>query len=76
MAENDLAVKVRQAEKFIKDGDRVKLVVKFHGREITKKEFGEKVMNQAIAGLSELSTVAEAPKYMGKLLIAQVKPKK
>lgn len=76
MAENDLGVKVRQAEKFLKAGDRVKLVVKFHGREITKKEFGEKIMNQAITGLAEVSTVAEAPKFLGKLLIAQVKPKK
>lgn len=76
MAENDLGVKVRQAEKFLKAGDRVKLVVKFHGREITKKEFGEKIMNQAISGLAEVSSVAEAPKFLGKLLIAQVKPKK
>ncbi|KKT66634.1 MAG: Translation initiation factor IF-3, partial [Candidatus Collierbacteria bacterium GW2011_GWC2_44_30] len=37
MAENDMMVKVRQAEKFLKGGDRVKLVVKFQGREITKK---------------------------------------
>lgn len=76
MAENDLGVKVRQAEKFLKAGDRVKLVVKFHGREITKKEFGENIMNRAITGLAEVSTVAEAPKFLGKLLIAQVKPKK
>jgi translation initiation factor IF-3 len=76
MQDNDLGVKVRQAEKFLKAGDRVKLVVKFQGRQITKKEFGEKVMNQAIAGLAEVSTVAEAPKFLGKLLIAQVKPKK
>ena len=76
MQENDLGVKVRQAEKFLKAGDRVKLVVKFQGRQITKKEFGENVMKQAIAGLSEVSTVAEEPKFLGKLLIAQVKPKK
>ena len=76
MQDNDLGVKVRQAEKFLRAGDRVKLVVKFQGRQITKKEFGEKVMNQAIANLAEVSTVAEAPKFLGKLLIAQVKPKK
>jgi len=76
MAENDMMVKVRQAEKFLKGGDRVKLVVKFQGREITKKEFGEKVMAQVISLLSEVSTLVEAPKFLGKLLIAQVKPKK
>jgi len=76
MAENDILVKVKQAEKFLKAGDRVKLVVKFQGRAITKKEFGEKVMNQALDSLAEISTIVEQPKYMGKLLIAQVKPKK
>ncbi len=76
MAENDLGVKVRQAEKFLKAGDRVKLVVKFQGRQITKKEFGENVINLAIKSLAEVSTVVEEPKYLGKLLIAQVKPKK
>lgn len=76
MAENDLMTKVKQAEKFLKSGDRVKLVVKFQGREITKKEIGEKLIATAIEKLSEVSTVVEPPKFMGKLLIAQVKPKK
>ena len=76
MAENDFSTKVKQAEKFIKSGDRVKLMVKFQGREITKKEIGEKLINTAIDRLSEVSTVVEAPKFMGKLLIAQIKPKK
>lgn len=76
MAENDLMTKVKQAEKFLKSGDRVKLVVKFQGREITKKEIGEKLISNAIEKLAEVSTVVEPPKQMGKLLIAQVKPKK
>ncbi len=76
MAENDMMVKVRQAEKFLKGGDRVKLVVKFQGRQITKKDFGEKLMATVIERLSEVSTLVEAPKFMGKLLIAQIKPKK
>jgi len=76
MAENDMMVKCRQAEKFLKSGDRVKLVVKFQGREITKKDFGEKLIKQVITNLSEISTIVEEPKYMGKLLIAQIKPKK
>jgi translation initiation factor IF-3 len=76
MQENDINVRCKQAEKFLKAGDRVKLVVKFQGREITKKEFGERVMKQAIQSLSEISTIVEEPKYLGKLLIAQIKPKK
>lgn len=76
MAENDIGIKIKQAEKFLKAGDRVKLVVKFRGRQITKKEFGEKVMNTALEKLADVSTIVEEPKIMGKLLVAQIKPKK
>lgn len=76
MAENDLQVKINKARAFLKDGDKVRLVVKFKGREITKKEFGEKLLNQAIETLSEDATVVEAPKLLGKMLMAQLKPKK
>lgn len=76
MAENDLKNMTNKARKLLESGDRIKFVVKFKGREITKKEFGDKVINQAIENVSDISTVVEAPKYMGKLLIAQIKPKK
>jgi translation initiation factor IF-3 len=76
MAENDRLNKVKQAREFLTDGDRVKLVVKFHGRQITKKEFGDKIMNSTISDLSDVSDVVELPKYLGKMFIAQIKPKK
>ena len=75
MAENDLATRVNKAKKFLEGGDRVKLVVKFTGRQMTKKDFGDKIITAAINRLSDVSTVAEAPKLLGKLLIAQIKPK-
>jgi len=75
MAKNDAKTRVDKAAKFLTSGDRVKLVVKFSGRQITRKEFGERLISQAIENLSDLSTIAEAPKLIGRLLIAQLKPR-
>lgn len=76
MAENDLKTKVEKARECLEAGDKVRLVVKFTGRQISKKEFGDKVMTSAINMLAEVGTVLEQPKMLGKLLIAQLKPKK
>ncbi len=76
MAENDLNTKIKRVIKFLKGGDRVKLVVKFTGRQITKKDFGDRIMQLALLKLEDVAEVDQQPKLIGKLLIAQVKPKK
>lgn len=76
MAENDLNTKIKRVIKFLKGGDRVKLVVKFTGRQITKKDFGDRIMQLALLKLEEVAEVDQQPKLIGKLLIAQVKPLK
>jgi translation initiation factor IF-3 len=76
MAENDLNTKVNRAVKFLKSGDRVKIVVKFTGRQITKKDFGDRVMQYALSKLEDVASIDQQPKLIGKLLVAQIKPKK
>jgi translation initiation factor IF-3 len=76
MAENDLNTRIKKATKFLKGGDRVKLVVKFTGRQITKKDFGDRVMQYALSKLDDVAQVDQPPKLLGKLLVAQIKPKK
>ncbi|EKD94070.1 MAG: hypothetical protein ACD_27C00053G0001 [uncultured bacterium] len=51
-------------------------MVKFSGREMAHKEFGQKLLDTVLTRLSDVSTVVEAPKLIGKFLIAQIKPKK
>jgi len=75
MAANDIKIRINKAAKFLMSGDRVKLVVKFSGRQITRKEFGEKLLDQAINTLSEAGSIVEAPKLTGRILSAQIKPK-
>jgi translation initiation factor IF-3 len=76
MAENDFQNRLSRARDYLSGGDKVRLVVKFKGREITKKEFGEKLMAKALEQLAETATVEKPPKLMGKLIIAHLKPKK
>ena len=76
MAENDLQIKLNRVKKILLDGDKVRLVVKFRGREITKKEFGDKIMARALESLAGVATIEQEPKMLGKLIIAQLKPKK
>lgn len=76
MEGNDITTRVNRVTEFLQSGNRVKLVVKFSGREITHKEFGERLLSEVLTRLEPVSTLVEAPKQIGKLLIAQVKPKK
>lgn len=76
MAENDLKVKLNRVKEILADGDKIKLVVKFKGRQVTKREFGDKIMAKALEGLANEATVEQEPKMLGKLIIAYIKPKK
>lgn len=75
IADNDFQTRLRKAEEFLKIGHPVKLVVKFKGRQITRKEFGKKLVDKAIKKLSNVAIVNQKPKWRGKLYITQFKPK-
>ena len=74
MAANDFANRLERAREFLTDGYRVKIVVKFHGRQITRKEFGVGQMDRAIEALSDISQVDQPAKWQGKIYFAQLKP--
>lgn len=74
IAENDLSNRIKKIREFLEDGDRVKINVKFVGRQITRKEFGEGIANQVIERLKDISIVDSEPKFQGKVLSATLKP--
>jgi translation initiation factor IF-3 len=76
IAENDFNQRIKKAQKFLEDGDKVRLTVKFVGRQITRKDFGERVLNKAISQLSDFSTTEFEPRLQGKLYFTQLQPKK
>jgi translation initiation factor IF-3 len=76
MSDNDLQVMVRRGREFIEDGDKVKLVLKFRGRQITHPEFGREIVNKAITALSDISKVDREAHFEGNQLIALLSPER
>ncbi len=76
MAQGDFNNRVDRTKEFLQAGHKVKLVVKFVGRQITRKEFGIKQMEDAFTALSKVGVPEGEPKWQGKLYIAQIRPKK
>jgi translation initiation factor IF-3 len=70
MSDNDLNVMIRRGREFIEDGDKVRLVVKFRGRQITRADFGRGVVNKVIESLSDISKVDREPHFEGRQIIA------
>lgn len=76
MDDHDLGVMVKRAREFLGDSNKVKLVVRFSGRQITHPEFGQKVLDKAIESLSDISKVEKERHFEGKQLIVMVSPDK
>lgn len=74
--EHDFEFKMRHAEKFLKDGAKVKAYVFFKGRSILFKEQGEILLLRLATELEELGTVEQMPKLEGKRMIMMISPKK
>lgn len=74
IAPNDFEMRVKRARKFLEKDDKVKLTVKFIGRQITRKEFGEELLKKATDLLEEVSAVESPPKWQGRLLTTTLRP--
>lgn len=70
IGQHDLETKVRAAIKFFKDGNKVKVALRFRGRQLSHVEVGEEVMNRFIALVEEYATIEKKPVLDGKLLTA------
>ena len=69
MSDNDLQVMIKRGREFLDDGDKVRLVVKFRGRQITHPEFGREVVGKVINALSDISKVDREPHFEGKQFV-------
>jgi len=73
-ADNDLRIKAKQAQEFLNDGDKVKISVMFHGREITHQQVGMVTLNTFISYVSN-GQVETAPTMNGKDLVVVLSKK-
>ena len=68
ISDNDLNIKVRKMRSFLDDGDRVKIMIIFKGREMAHKEIGNELLNKVISLLGEDLVVEGKPQMSGRNL--------
>lgn len=75
IGENDLNIKIRKIREFLEDGDRVKIMIVFRGREMAHKEIGTELMNKIVDLLSDVAVVDQPPQMAGRNLSVGVRKK-
>jgi translation initiation factor IF-3 len=68
IGEHDLQVKVKAAIGFFEEGDKVKLVLRFKGRQMAHQDLGTDMVNKFIESVKHVATVEKKPELEGKLL--------
>jgi translation initiation factor IF-3 len=66
---HDYELKRRNARKFIEHGDKVKVVIRFRGREFNRQELGAKVLNRLALELEDIAKVELQPKMEGRQMV-------
>ncbi|NLY59860.1 MAG: translation initiation factor IF-3 [Gammaproteobacteria bacterium] len=74
--EGDYKVKLRNLIKFLSDGDKAKVSLRFRGREMAHQELGMELLKRVEADLIEYGTVEQHPKMEGRQLMMVLAPKK
>jgi translation initiation factor IF-3 len=73
--EHDFQTKLRNAVKFLNEGDKVKASVRFRGREIANSDIGRKVLERLATETADISSQERAPKLEGRSMIMILTPK-
>ncbi len=72
----DYRVKLRNLIRFLQDGDRVKVTLRFRGREMAHQELGRELLERVKNDLAEYGTVEQFPKMEGRQMVMVLSPKK
>ncbi len=76
IAQGDFETRIEKIKDYLADGHKIKLTVKFTGRQITRKDFGDAILKRAGHALIEYGTQETEPKLQGKLMWTIISPKK
>ncbi|MBP7488795.1 MAG: translation initiation factor IF-3 [Azospira sp.] len=74
--ENDYQIKLRNMTRFLEDEDKVKVTLRFRGREMAHQEIGMRQLERIKADLLELAQVEQMPKMEGRQMVMMLAPKK
>ncbi|MFN7750736.1 MAG: translation initiation factor IF-3 [Pseudomonadota bacterium] len=72
----DYQIKLRNLNRFLTEGDKAKITLRFRGREMAHQEFGIKLLQRVQADLAALGVVEQFPKREGRQMIMVIAPKK
>jgi len=75
ISDNDLNIKVRKIRGFLDDGDRVKVMIVFRGREMAHKELGTELLNRVVELLGEDAIMEGKPQFSGRNLSVGIRKK-
>ena len=73
---NDYDTKIRALTRFITDGNKAKVTLRYRGREMAHQEFGTDLLNRVKEDLAEIAQVESFPKLEGRQMIMVLAPKK
>ena len=74
--DHDMVTKARMAAKFLQNGDKVKVSVRFRGRELTRTEVGKVVLDQFMENIADVAEVEKAAKMEGRSMVMFLMPKR
>jgi translation initiation factor IF-3 len=74
--DGDYAVKLRNLRRFLEEGDKVKIVVRFKGREMAHTELGEQMVRRIQSDVVEEAVVESFPRFEGRQMVMMIAPKK
>ncbi len=74
--EGDYQIKLRNLTRFLQEGDKTKITLRFRGREMAHQEFGIRLLERVKADLEEFGTVEQFPKLEGRQMVMVLAPHK
>ena len=74
--DGDYGVKLRNLTRFLSEGDKAKITLRFRGREMAHQEIGLALLKRVEADLAEFGTVEQYPKLEGRQMVMMIGPKK
>lgn len=72
----DYAIKMRNLRRFLDDGDKVKITIRFRGREMAHQELGDQMVKKIATDIAEEAIIEQYPRMEGRLMVMMIAPKK
>ena len=74
--DGDYMVKLKNLTRFLEDGDKCKITLRFRGREMAHQEIGARLLERVRTDLDELGLVEQMPKMEGRQMVMMIAPRK